>query len=62
MLTYEESLDQIKLCEHDLMLCEEYGEHITPNDFLRAFDDFQQAKDYHRAQFGAPTKRNGEWA
>lgn len=60
MLTYTQSLDNITLCERDLMLCEN-AKHNTQEDFLRAFDAFQQAKDYHRNQFGAPTKRNGEW-
>ena len=61
MLTYEESLDYIMLCERDLNNSEG-TEYTGSEDFLRAFDAFQQAKDYHRAQFGAPTKRNGEWA
>ena len=60
-MTYTQSLDNIMLCERNLMNCED-AEHTTQNDYLQAFDAFQQAKDYHRAQFGAPTKRNGEWA
>lgn len=62
MLTYTQSLDQIKLCERDLMLCEGADDYNNQEDFLRAFDAFQEAKYYHLRYFGAPTKRNGEWA
>jgi len=54
MLTYKQSLDHIALCERDLILCED-TEHSTQEDFLRAFDKYQQAKDWHQAQFGAST-------
>lgn len=62
MLTYTQSLDHIAKCERDFMLCED-AEYTNQDDFLRAFDAFQEAKYYHLRYFGAhPTKRNGEWA
>ena len=61
MLTYTESIEYITFCERDL-INSEGAEYTGSDDYLRSFDAFQQAKDYHRAQFGSLTKRNGEWA
>ena len=59
MLTQAQSLDHISLCERDLMLCED-AEHSTQDDFLRAFDKYQQAKDWHQRQFGASTNHTNQ--